>query len=94
LRTAAAAAATAAPPDNQIDVKIKRKSILIATSFFSSSFSVPSLMMQPNQIPSPSFPLRILWKLPIFHHATNIIFQKNPLKETQNPSRYYYNSYN
>jgi uncharacterized membrane protein YraQ (UPF0718 family) len=33
LRTAAAAAATTAAPDNQIYVKIKRKSILVATFF-------------------------------------------------------------
>jgi hypothetical protein len=25
----------------------------------------------------------------ILHHGKNIIFKKNPLKETQNPSRYY-----
>jgi len=32
-----------------------------------------------------------LWKLNIFHHAKNIPNlpkKKNPLKETQNPSRY------
>ncbi len=28
-------------------------------------------------------------KTQIFHHSKHIIFKKNPLKETQNPSRYY-----
>jgi hypothetical protein len=27
-------------------------------------------------------------KFQIFHHSKNIIFKKDPLKETQNPSRY------
>jgi hypothetical protein len=29
-----------------------------------------------------------LWKLKYFTIAKNIIFKKNPLKETKNPSRY------
>ncbi len=31
-------------------------------------------------------------KLKIFHHAKKKNLQNNPLKQNQNPSRYYYNS--
>jgi hypothetical protein len=35
---------------------------------------------------------RIMAKLKIFHHAKKKNLQNNPLKQNQNPSRYYYNS--